>query len=203
MKTVVAFFALLGIIGLGALYYVFHSGEPASHFRTAPVVRGDLVWTIGATGSVEPEEVVDVGAQVTGRIKALGPDLRGKTDPRYKDKSVDYGSPVEQGALLAQIDEALYKAQYDQAAATLEHAKADLGELTAKRDQACRSSSGRRSFFPRRRSRRRITTSTRRTTRPPNRSSTWARRRSSRPRPRRKWRKQTSTTARFARRSRA
>lgn len=35
--------------------------------RTAPVKRSDLVATVGATGTVEPEEVVDVGAQAPGR----------------------------------------------------------------------------------------------------------------------------------------
>ena len=37
--------------------------------RTIPVVRGDLLVTISATGTIEPEEVVDVGAQVVGMIR--------------------------------------------------------------------------------------------------------------------------------------
>ena len=55
-------------------------------FRTVPVKRGDLLATISATGTVEPEEVIDVGAQVAGRILAFGQDKSGK--------SVDYGSVV-------------------------------------------------------------------------------------------------------------
>ena len=34
--------------------------------RTVPVKRGDLRATIDATGTMEPEEVVDVGAQGAG-----------------------------------------------------------------------------------------------------------------------------------------
>src|SRR6266850_7808324 len=64
-------------------------------FRTVPVSRGDLVATISATGTVEPEEVVDVGAQVAGQITSFGKDPAGKT--------IDYGSPVEEGTVLARI----------------------------------------------------------------------------------------------------
>ena len=70
--------------------------------RTAEVVRGDLEFTIDATGTVEPEEVVDVGAQVAGKIESLG------TDPRHPERTIDYGSPVEVGTVLARIDDSLY-----------------------------------------------------------------------------------------------
>ena len=71
-------------------------------FTTATVKRGDVAATIGATGTIEPLEVVDVGAQVAGRIRSFGTDRDGKT--------VDYGSVVEEGALLAKIDESVYAA---------------------------------------------------------------------------------------------
>ncbi|MCE9548209.1 MAG: hypothetical protein K8T25_22280, partial [Planctomycetia bacterium] len=129
--------ALLALAGGGAWYYVEYAGAPRqSPFRTAEVARGDLLVTIDASGPIEPEEVVDVGAQVAGKIASLGKDPRGQQDPKFKDKTVDYGTNVKQGMLLAQIDDALYRAQRNSAAAALEHAKADLGELVAKRDQA-------------------------------------------------------------------
>ena len=102
MKVVVGFFGLLGIIAIGLLYYTFHNAEPASHFRMAPVVRGDLSWTISATGTVEPEEVVDVGAQVTGKIASFGPDPRGKTDPRFKGKPIDFSFSGGRGRLVGE-----------------------------------------------------------------------------------------------------
>ena len=52
--------------------------------RLAPVIRGDLEAVISATGTVEPEEVIDVGAQVAGKIIAFGKDKNGKP--------IDYGS---------------------------------------------------------------------------------------------------------------
>jgi HlyD family secretion protein len=92
--------------------------------------------TISATGTVEPEEVVDVGAQVAGRIKTLGDDPRGVTEARYKGKTVDYRSPAVKGAILATIDDSVYRAQRDQAKATLEKAKADVLQAKAKLVQA-------------------------------------------------------------------
>ena len=46
--------------------------------RIAPstIRRGDLRSTINATGTIEPEEVVDVGAQVAGLIQSFGVDPR-------------------------------------------------------------------------------------------------------------------------------
>jgi HlyD family secretion protein len=66
----------------------------------------------------------------------LGDDPRAATDPAFKGKHIDYGSPVDEGTVLAIIDPATYQATYDQAAAALLKSQADLGELNAKRDQA-------------------------------------------------------------------
>jgi HlyD family secretion protein len=106
------------------------SNNPAA-FRTVPVKRGDLQATISATGTVEPEEVVDIGAQVAGRIVTFGKDKNGQ--------EIDYGSAVEAGMVLARIDDALYaadaasaKAQLAQAKAAVLKAKADLGQMQAK-----------------------------------------------------------------------
>ena len=84
----------------------------------ASVQRRDLVATISATGTVEPEEVVDVGAQVAGQISAFGKDKNGK--------SIDWGSVVEQGTVLAQIDDALYRADVEAAKAQLQQAQASV-----------------------------------------------------------------------------
>ena len=104
-------------------------------YRLTPVVRGDLEAVISATGTVEPEEVVDVGAQVAGKILAFGKDKLGKP--------IDYGSQVEAGTVLARIDNALYaadvnqsKAQLAQAKANYQRSQADLGQLRAKLVQA-------------------------------------------------------------------
>jgi len=52
---------------------------------------------------VEPEEAIDVGAQVAGQILSFGRDADAKT--------VDYGSKVTECKVLAKIDESLYTAE--------------------------------------------------------------------------------------------
>ena len=137
MRTVIVGALLIALVGGGTLYYLKYAGTDApANFKTVPVKRGDLAVTIGATGTVEPEEVVDVGSQVTGPILKLGVDPRGDSDPMYNGKPIDYTTPVDRGTVLAQIDPAVYQANYDQAQATLTRAQADLGQLIAKRDQA-------------------------------------------------------------------
>ena len=79
--------------------------------------------TIGATGTVEPEEVIDVGAQVAGQILTFGKDAQGRT--------VDYGSVVEAGTVLARIDDSLYAADAAQAEAQVRSAKAGLKRAVA------------------------------------------------------------------------
>lgn len=129
MKTVLMVLILLGAAAGGVYYYTTQLvAEPTISFRTTAVKRGDLLSAISATGTVEPEEVVDVGAQVVGRIKSLGID---PNDPEQK-KTVDYGSVVQEGTILALIDDATYKAQVDQATATLQRANADLLQYQAK-----------------------------------------------------------------------
>ena len=99
MKTVLVVLVVVGVVVGGAAYYVTRGSTDAPmSFRTATVKRADLIATISATGTVEPEEVVDVGAQVAGKIERFGPDTR---DP---SKSIDYGSIVENGTMLAEID---------------------------------------------------------------------------------------------------
>ena len=127
-------FVLAG--GAGVVYWQ-RSGQPSTTFRTAPVKRGDLLVTISATGTVEPEEVVDVGAQIAGRIASFG------HDPDAPDKTIDYGSAVAEGTVLARIDDALYAADVESSAAQLEQVKAnvlraqaDLEQMKAKLYQA-------------------------------------------------------------------
>ena len=120
---------VVAVVAAAAFFYQFRGNRAATSFRTAQAKRGDLVATISATGTVEPEEVVDVGAQVAGQIMAFGKDRNGKT--------IDYGSVVEDGTVLAQIDDTLYaadvalvRAQLQQAKAGVQRAEADLGQET-------------------------------------------------------------------------
>src|SRR5438132_930814 len=96
-------------------------------FRTALVNRGDLVAAINATGTIEPVEVVDIGAQVAGLVTSFGQDKNGK--------AIDYGSIVEEGTILAKIDESVYAADLAVAKAQLEEDKAGEVSVAANVEQ--------------------------------------------------------------------
>jgi HlyD family secretion protein len=143
MKKLIFLLAAIGLVAWGGAYLKFnYAADPPSRFLTAEIRSGDVTKSISATGTVQAEDVIDVGSQVTGRIVAFGPDPRGKpesTSPekeKFKDKFVDYCTPVDVGDLLVQIDPAVYEAQRDQANANWLRAKADLGQMEAKLAQA-------------------------------------------------------------------
>ena len=135
MKTAISLLLVLALVAGGVGYYLKNaSTEIKMAFRTANVTTGDLTATISATGTLEPVQVVDVGSQVTGVISKLEQDPRGKTDSHYKNKIIEWNSPVcgpdsksgkPHGTVMARIDDRLYKAAYDQAKANLAKAQAD------------------------------------------------------------------------------
>jgi HlyD family secretion protein len=107
MKAVkwIIIIVLICSVGYGGIRF-FKSdknSDSGNLFKIAEAKRGDIVATISASGVVEPEEVVDVGAQVAGRIVAFGKDKNGNL--------VDYGSEIEKGTVLANIDDLLYSAK--------------------------------------------------------------------------------------------
>src|SRR5688500_12282851 len=88
---------VLGVVAVGGAWLMARKNGGDTTFRTAAITRGEVISTIGATGVVQPEEVVDVGAQVAGQVEAFGKDVNGQ--------QVDHGSRVAKDALLAQIDD--------------------------------------------------------------------------------------------------
>jgi HlyD family secretion protein len=159
MKKMLVLFLLLIGLGAGGVYYWRATANPPTSFRTVPVKRGELLATISATGTLEPEEVIDIGAQVQGQIDSFGIDPRDRTLPvfgasttglmgvplgsgpylaasvlyagRSTPKLVDYGTPVEKGTILAHIDDALYASDVENAAAQLEQARANVQRAEA------------------------------------------------------------------------
>jgi HlyD family secretion protein len=133
-KTITVLVGLV-LISAAIAWYQKDGDGSKKVFRTATVTSGDLRLTISATGTVEPEEVIDVGAQVAGRILSFGQDVNGKT--------VDYGSVVDAGTVLARIDDSIYladeagaEAQVQSAKAGIQRAEADLNQMKAKLHQA-------------------------------------------------------------------
>jgi HlyD family secretion protein len=112
-KLLVIFLAVALLAGAG--WYWRSRSQADSVYQTVEVKRGDVVATITATGTLEPQELVDVGAQVAGLIVSLGRDANGGP--------IDYRSQVEPNMVLARLDDTVYKADVDTASAVLEQAR--------------------------------------------------------------------------------
>ena len=95
-------------------------GEDTS-VQTAAVVRGDLMITAEATGSIEPIRKVEVTSKASGEVTRL---------------YVDIGDEVEPGALLAEVDPRDVKNAFDQAEADLVVAQARLEISQAQLDRS-------------------------------------------------------------------
>ena len=135
LKWIVAAVVVVAAIGGGA-WYVYADRGPVGSYRTERVAKGELTASITSTGTLEPEEVVDVGARVDGQILAFGTD-------KATGKPIDYRSNVEPDMLLAKIDDRLYladlataKAQLDSGHAAVTKAEAALEQTKAKLFQA-------------------------------------------------------------------
>src|SRR6478672_7234594 len=126
-RLIVVALVLAAVIGAGAWYLRAASG-PTVAFKSEPVTRAPLVVGVSATGTLEPEEVIDVGSQVGGQILTFGTGTDGKP--------VDYGSPVGPGTVLARIDDTLYKAKAEQSRAQVKAAEQQLLQAKAKAEQA-------------------------------------------------------------------
>jgi HlyD family secretion protein len=134
---VVVALGLLGALGYGG-YYLWQNQPKGPAHRLAEVKRGPVKANITATGTIEPEEVVDVGAQVVGQILRFGYDTRDMDkDEKYR-RLVDYCTPVKNGTELAIIDDSTYASDVDIARQDLAVAKAGVtqaeSDLTAAQD---------------------------------------------------------------------
>lgn len=107
--------------------WLFSKKEEKQSLATAIVSIGDIENLVTATGSLEPRDYVDVGAQVTGQLENL---------------LVDVGDQVKKGDLLAEIDATVYIAKVDATRAQLRnqnalledrHAQLTLAELKHQR----------------------------------------------------------------------
>jgi HlyD family secretion protein len=132
MKKLLLLMVLLWGAGAYGLWYVSDTRTQRVSYRIVTIKRGDIGSTINTTGTIEPEEVVDVGAQLAGRIESFA------TDPGNPSKTISYGSRVEQGTVLARLDSALFQARLDQARGRVAKADADIEFAEAKQRQADR-----------------------------------------------------------------
>lgn len=87
------------------------NGKANADLALGAVTRGDLEDLVTATGTLQPSDYVDVGAQVSGQLKKI---------------HVEVGTEVKAGDLLAEIDPTLYRARVDASRAQLRNQRAQL-----------------------------------------------------------------------------
>ncbi|MCC6276253.1 MAG: RND transporter, partial [Leptospiraceae bacterium] len=126
-KRAVFISVAIGLAGTLVFWFIQSNRKKEPTYLTHVLKRGALRATISATGTVEPEKVIDVGAQVAGRIVSFGHDISGKP--------IDYGSQITAGTILAKIDDRVYKSTVMSATAQLEQAKASVNLAKANLDQ--------------------------------------------------------------------
>ena len=95
--------------------------KKSDEFIFATVQRGDIEDLVGATGSLQPRDYVDVGAQVSGQLKKL---------------HVEVGTEVKEGQLLAEIDAEQSAARVDANRASLRAQQATLVERQVNLEKA-------------------------------------------------------------------
>ncbi|MDM5091183.1 efflux RND transporter periplasmic adaptor subunit [Aeromonas bestiarum] len=89
---------------------------PAASYITTPAERRDLEQSVLADGTLQAQQLVSVGAQVSGQIKAL---------------HVALGEQVKQGDLLVEIDDLTQQNALKDAEAALDNVQAQLASRRA------------------------------------------------------------------------
>lgn len=123
MKKILIGILIAAVLGTAA-FFSFGNKENEIKYRTEKTVRGDIVATVTATGTVNAVTTVLVGTQVSGTIKNI---------------HVDFNSPVKKGQVIALIDPTTLEAQVAQARANLLSAKANLEKSEAALTEAKRT----------------------------------------------------------------
>ncbi len=110
--------AVLIVGGLIAAVVVWRGRDrgPAYIWQTVAAERGDIAVTIDATGSLEPERSVTIGAEVSGKIATV---------------EVDEDDRVEIGDVLARFDLETFTNELAEAKASLASSKADVRRARA------------------------------------------------------------------------
>src|SRR6476620_7645999 len=122
MKKAIVTLLLAAVVGgSGYAYYHYRETGPKFTVNTAAVTRGDVVDTVGATGTLQAVTTVQVGTQVSGTISEL---------------HADFNSLVKKGQVLARLDPSLFQTQIEQARANLVRSQADLERQKVALDDA-------------------------------------------------------------------
>ncbi|HZO94890.1 MAG TPA: efflux RND transporter periplasmic adaptor subunit [Candidatus Baltobacteraceae bacterium] len=101
--------AVACILAIVASVVVVRSRAGAVTYTTTPVTTGSLAQTVTASGTLNPQNTIDVGTQVSGTISEI---------------DADFNAHVKKGQVLAKLDSTTFQAAVDQAQASLQQAEA-------------------------------------------------------------------------------
>jgi len=104
-----------------AVVLAFRSHDPGVKYAAVPADRGDIMDVVGATGTVQAVQTVQVGSQVSGTIESL---------------YADFNTVVRKGQVIARLDPSLFQARVGQAQANLIAARANVDRSRAAVDDA-------------------------------------------------------------------
>jgi HlyD family secretion protein len=108
--------------GIGIQQWRKHAAAAAApRYETVAVDRGPIVAKVTATGTLSALVTVQVGTQVSGRIKTI---------------NVDFNSPVKKGQVIARIEPALFEAALESARANYLAAQGTVAKLEAQAENA-------------------------------------------------------------------
>jgi HlyD family secretion protein len=99
------------IFGAYYVYQLSHKKKPEDLYRLQPVTMGDIEQNVTANGTINPVSLVNVGTQVSGRVKKI---------------YADYNDRVKQGQVLLELEDELFKAQIAQSLGNVKNNEASL-----------------------------------------------------------------------------
>src|SRR6478736_2439037 len=100
MKRAIIVLLIVAAAGAGGAAYYLRQGKSEIVVNTSPITRGEVVDTVGATGTLQAVTTVQVGSQVSGNIQSLG---------------ADFNSIVKKDQVIARLDPSLFQTQVDSA----------------------------------------------------------------------------------------
>lgn len=109
LKLTLSIVLVIVLIAGASTYFYVKSSEPEVTFSTQPVVTGNIENTVLSNGVLYPYKMVNVGAQVSGKLQKI---------------AVNLGDTIKQGDLIAQIDNLTQKNLLQEAQASLNNINA-------------------------------------------------------------------------------
>ena len=112
VKKSIPLLILLTLIGGGVYFYQKSKVlSPEQMYRLQPISQGDVVQTVSANGTLNPVTLINVGAQVSGRVNKL---------------FVDFNDHVEKNQILLTLEPELFDAQIGQSQGNVRNAQASV-----------------------------------------------------------------------------